>query len=327
MATTAQDLIKGALRRINSYQSGETIASPDDNDCLETLNDLLDSWSTDEQYVFGSQEYVLTWITGQNKYRLGNPTCTDIGESTFTGTLTGSSTSVTSITNMPSDIVAGTSASGVGAGSTVTDSAGVLPAGTYVVSKGSTTLTLSAAATSTPSANPVTLTYTIPGDFAIPRPLRINGAYTRINNLDFPIDVYTTQDEYNAILYKSQPGPWPTVAWYNNAYPYGLLNVFQTPGSAGELHLFTDTILSNLTLTQTMIMPQGYARALKWCLAREICAEYGYPISPAIKKLAAESLAMIKALNAKPTPRASYDKFLTRGNRTDAGWIIHGGFR
>jgi hypothetical protein len=52
---TAQDLIKGALRRISSYSPGEPIAAPDANDALETLNDLLDSWSIDKQYIFGLQ--------------------------------------------------------------------------------------------------------------------------------------------------------------------------------------------------------------------------------------------------------------------------------
>ena len=53
--TTALNLIQGALRKINSYQSGEQIQAPDAEDCLDTLNDLLDSLSTDKEFVFGSQ--------------------------------------------------------------------------------------------------------------------------------------------------------------------------------------------------------------------------------------------------------------------------------
>lgn len=314
---TALDLIKGALRRINSYQSGETIAQPDQEDCLETLNDLLDSWSTDKLHIFGSNEFILQWVVGKNKYTLGDPTCSDIGEPPFTGTLTGGSPTITSITNMPSDLVAG---------ATLTDVANVIPAGTTVLNVGIGTLTMSANATVTPSNNPDTITYTIPGDFAIPRPLRITGAYTRVNELDFLMDVYTTQEQYNSILFKPQPGPWPTVAWYNPTMPYGTLNVYQTPSMSAELHLFTDTILSHLTLNQTFILPQGYSRALKWCLADELCAEYGFPRSESIKKQASESLKLIKALNSQPPERATYDRMLIRGNRGNAGWIAHGGF-
>jgi hypothetical protein len=117
------------------------------------------------------------------------------------------------------------------------------------------------------------------------------------------------------------------VAWWNNQFPYGLLNVYQSPGNSAELHLFTDTILSNLTLNQVLVMPQGYSRMLKWLLAKELCAEYGFPLSEAIKTNAQEALSFVKALNAKPANVARYDRELVRGNRPDGGWITHGGYR
>ena len=63
--TTTLNLIQGALRRINSYQSGETIATPDAQDCLDTLNDLLDSLSLDKDLNFGVNENILYWTPGQ----------------------------------------------------------------------------------------------------------------------------------------------------------------------------------------------------------------------------------------------------------------------
>jgi hypothetical protein len=324
---TALDIIETALRRINSYQHGETIAQPDVDDCLETLNDLLDSWSTDKLQIFGSNENVLQWINGQNQYRVGNPTNLELGEPNFTAVVTGGSNLITA-TNIPSDLVAGNAPPGPSAGSTLTDAADVFPAGTYCTGISGSTITMSAPATITPSQNPDLISYTVPGDFAIPRPLRITGGYTRINQLDFWLDVYASQDEYNAILYKPQPGPWPTIAWYNPLMPYGILNVYQTPGQAAQLHLFTDTILSNLTVNQTFILPQGYSRALKWNLAQELWAEYcaPAPLPPTIKKMAFDSMAVVKALNAQPPQRAKYDRALVRGNRADGGWITHGGF-
>ena len=317
--STALDIITAALRRINSYQPGETISNPDTDDCLEALNDLLDSWSTDKLQIYGTNEYILQWQVGKFQYKVGNPTCTSIGEPPFTGTVTGGSATITGVTNIPTDLVAG---------STLTDVANVVPEGTTVSSIGATTVTMSATATATPSANPDTITYTIPGDFAIPRPLRITGGFTRINELDFWLDVYSSQDEYNAILYKFQPGPWPVIAWYNPQMPYGLLNVYQSPGQSAEFHLFADTILENLTATQTFVLPQGYARALKWNLAEELWPEYfgPAPIPTSLTKKAAESLKMIKALNAQPPKRAKFDRQLVRGYRPDGGWISLGGF-
>lgn len=318
---TALSLIKGALRRINSYQSGETIAAPDANDCLETLNDWLDSQSIDKSMIFGSVENILTLKAGQAQYKVGNPTCTDLGQSPFVGTLTGGSPTITGITNMPANLVAG---------ATLTDLAGAIPIGTLVApgGVGTTTVTMTANATVTPAGNPEPVTYTIPGDFAIPRPNRITHGFTRYSQLDFTIEVTMSQTRFLEILYKAQPGPWPVVAWYNAQMPYGLLNFYQTPGNAGELHLFTDTILSDLTLNQTVVLPPGYARALKWCLAEELWPEYWgtTPIPGPLAKKAAESLDLIKALNALPAGKARYDRMLMRGNRGNAGWILFGGY-
>ena len=117
--TTAADIIKSALRKINSYQSGEALAAVDAQDCLECLNDLLDSWSTDDMLVFGTEEWVLNWTSGKNTYSVGNPSNAQLSGAdntggTFptiwpniTGTVTGGSPTITAVTNMPSNLVAG----------------------------------------------------------------------------------------------------------------------------------------------------------------------------------------------------------------------------
>lgn len=315
--TTGLGIIKAALRGIQSYQSGETIAQADQADCLEALNFMLDSWSTDNLYVFGTNENIFTWIAGQAQYKIGNPTNAELGLPNFTGTLTSGSPTITSITNIPSGLIAG---------ATLTDVANVIPSGTTVLSVGATTVTMSANATATPSTGTDSIGYTIPGDFVMNRPLRITGGYTRFSQLDYTLDIYATQDEYNSILYKAQPGPWPTIGWYNTGYPYGLLNVYQTPNNSASVHLFTDVLLANVALTDTFQLPQGYARALKWCLALELWPEYmDVNPPPMLLKLAGESMAMVKALNEKPAMVSTYDTALT-SSRGDYGWILHGGY-
>ena len=246
MATTALDLIKGALRRITSYQSGDQIAAPDANDCLDALNDMLDSWDTQQNGLYGSNENILTFIGGQYQYSIG-----------------------------------------------------IDPTGATVA------------------------------DFSVPRPLRITNAFTRIttqgSGYDYPIEIIS-QDRYVEYGLKSIPYPWPTQLWYNTTFPFGQINFYGAPVGGGELHLFTDTILTNLTLNQVIQLPQGYTRAIKWMLAREICSEFGFPLTPAIEKLANESWMMIKALNADPVPESKIDAELL-GNRTDAAWILYGGYR
>lgn len=316
--TTTLDIIKGALRNINSYQSGEAIAPADAQDCLDALNDMLASWSTDHLHVFGTREDILQWVAGQAKYSVGNPLCTDLGESPFLGTVTGGSNIITGIASMPLNLKLG---------ATLTDLGGVIPEGATVTGIGATTVTMSDPATATfPGLDQVS--YTIPGDFAIPRPLRITGGFTRFNSLDFTLNVAASQEQYNSVLYKAQPGPWPVMAWYNNTMPYGQLSVYQTPGNNAELHLFSDGLLENLTLHQVIIMPQGYVRALKWCLARELWPQYNRdrPFPTLSAQLAAESLALLKSINDKPAREAKLDPMLTGGRRYDKGFIFHGGY-
>jgi hypothetical protein len=327
--TTALNIIQAALRRINSYQSGEQISAPDAADCLDTLNDLLDSLSTDEQMVFGSQENILSWTAGQMLYRIGNPTCTLLGLTPFTGTLTAGSNVITGVTNIPPQLVAGAGvAYAMGSGSILTDTQGLIPTNATVTAFDTVAHTVTMSANAIGSSSGLdSITYTVPGDLPIQRPLRITHGFTRFNALDFTLDVYETESQYTSFLYKAQPGPWPVVAWYNNAFPYGLLNVYQTPGNTAECHLFTDTILQNLTLNQVLVMPQGYSRMLKWLLAKEICTEFGFPMADALVVNAREARDFVKSLNSQPAAVSRYDRELTRGNRPDGGWIIHGGYR
>ncbi len=319
MATASGlSIIKSALRAIQSYQSGETLAQFDQTDCLEALNFMLDSWSTDKAYIYGSQVNTFTWVSGQASYRIGNPTNAQLGEPNFTGTLTSGSPTISSVTNIPTDLIAG---------ATLTDIANVIPAGTTVLSVGVSTITMSANATATPSTGTDSIGYTVPGDFVMNRPNRITGGYTRFSQLDYTLDIYATQDEYNKILYKAQNGPWPTIGWFNPLYPYGILNVYQTPNNSAQVFLFSDTILSNVQLTDTFQLPMGYAMALKWNLALQLWPEYvSMDIPPMLMKHAADSLAPIKALNQQPAMVSFYDAALTGNPRYDAGFIMSGGY-
>jgi len=319
MATASGlSIIKSALRGIQSYQSGETIAQFDQSDCLEALNFMLDSWSLNKNYIYGSNVNIFTWVPGQASYKIGNPTNAQLGEPNFTGTLSSGSPTISSVTNIPSDLAVG---------STLIDVANVIPSGTTVLSIGATTITMSANATATPSTGTDSIGYTVPGDFVMNRPNRITGGFTRFSQLDYTLDVYATQDEYNSILYKAQPGPWPTVGWFNPQYPYGVLNVYQTPNNSAQFYMFSDTILSNVALTDTFQLPMGYALALKWNLALQLWPEYvSQEIPPMLTKHAADALAPIKALNAQPAMMAHYDNMLTSSPRGDYGFILHGGY-
>src|ERR1700761_2679461 len=298
VTSSAQDIITGALRNINVLAAAETPSASDSADALQVLNDLLESWSIDHLTVYSVVENILSFTPQQYQYTIGNP----VGGS-FIGTLASGSPTISGVT-IPSNMIVCR---------TLTGKQGAVPSGTTITAIGTNTITMSANALITVAAAE-TFTYTVPGDFAIPRPLRITNAFTRITTsgttgLDYPIDFDTTRDKYNAIGLKGLPGsPWPIIGWYNPTFPYGNVYFYQAPQTAGELHLFTDTIFTDFTtLTQLINLPQGYARALKKNLAVELAPEYGKGVSANLQRQADESLKMIKSLNSNPAVTAFYD--------------------
>lgn len=324
MATTALDIITGALLNINSYSPGEPLAQSDAQTGLNALNDLIDSLSTDECFMYTQVETIYPWIAGQYQYSVGNP----IGGN-FLGTVTGASNVITGVTNIPVNLAVG---------STVTDYGAVLTAGTTltpvpvtVTAIGSTTVTLSASATATPAINPDQITYSVPGNIPIGRPLRFRDGFTRAttsgnSNLDYAYQMVSF-DRYKEELLKNVQGPWPYIASYQPTFPYGTLYVYPCPGAAYTGHIFTDLIISDWASTTTAYtLPQGYARALKKLLALELAPTYGKTPSPMLILQAKEAKELIKSVNDSPVVTLRFDAAIARSQTQDAGWILHGGF-
>lgn len=312
--TTAQDLILGSLKFVNIYAPGESLDSADADDALTTLNDLLDSWSTTPAAVFASRESIFYFNPGQYEYTVGNY---DAGQ--FAG-ITTLALDVISNVDVPLDMVVGGDLSGVG-----------IPEGTTIVAFNPFTNTVTMSQNATVGFGPQQISYTIPGDFKMARPLRVRQSFTRIttqaSGLDYTISVID-EDAYNRIGYKGIAAPWPIVMWYNPTYPFGTLKFYQNPSQAGELHLFSDSILETFTdLTQQVEMPQGYVRWIKRALGRELAPEYGAIWTPQMERLWKEAQDNVKALNKTPTPVSTYDAQIVMPKTTDAGWIMYGGFR
>ena len=170
----------------------------------------------------------------------------------------------------------------------------------------------------------------IGGYFNIERPLRIDKAYSRItagnSSVDFPCSI-TTLNKYANLGLKTQPGPWPKMAYYDTGYPLATLYFWPVPQTGVEFHLWSDQVFSSLlNLTQPIAMPRGYYLAFQYALAELLCPEYGIPIPPDVRRFAKEYKAIIKALNSNPQDETSVDDAIVSGNGNDAGFILTGGF-
>lgn len=228
---------------------------------------------------------------------------------------------------------------GSGAGATVLVQYGV---GACTVTAGGANYT--GASTAAPSGGvpniAATLSPTIgPGATALTssavRPLRINSGFVRVvssitGTLDYPISCLNYAD-YELIGIKTLPGPWPQAVYYQPSEPLGILNYWPNP-SSGEMHLFCDTVLNRFqTLQDTITLPQGYALALRYCLAELLMPEYPATSAAAetralVPKYAQQGRDYIKRTNMRPVPRVHFDPILRQGKVNDAGWIMNGGF-
>lgn len=313
--TTATEILTDALMDINALAMGQPLPPANAGAALRRLNDLLDSLSIDQDFVFTQVENILAWIPGTYKYTIGNP----VG-GTFAGNLTLNSPTITGVT-VPSALVAN---------GDLTDVQALIPPGTTVLSfnSGAGTVTMSANALANSSGLDV-VTFTTPGMLKIPRPVRIARSYTRIPSASAALDYYfesESLERYNERGFKGVPGPWPITCSYQPTFPLGTLWVYPNPQMAGEVHLFTDLILSEFaTLTQNVNLPQGYTRALKKLMSLELCPSWAKTPSPQLIRQAGEARAFIKGLNASPVTTLRYDSEITRSQTTDAGWIITGG--
>jgi len=312
--TTANQLIFGALLNINAYAPGESLRAADSANSLEVLNDLLESWGNDRAQVYCTNEDVFTFTAGQYEYTVGNY---DAGQ--FAGTVTSASPTITGVT-VPADMIVRGDLSGTG-----------IPTGTTILSTnpGAGTILMSANATLSPGVQQIR--YTIPGDFKMSRPLRVLDSFTRINSgtaaLDYPITV-TSRERYIEIGFKAITSPWPVAMWYNPMMPLGMLSFYEAPQSGGELHLYSDVLLTGFPLLTTDVrMPQGYSRMIKWVLAKELAPQFGKEWSLPHENNMKAALMNVRQINKQPVPVASFDAELYGSGRNDAGWINNGGFR
>ena len=248
----------------------------------------------------------------------------------FTGSISGTTLTVTAVTSGNIGIGSVISGTGITAGTTIT------ALGTGTGSTGTYTVSVSQSVAST------TITGTIvPTNIQAyyQKPLQIDSAYVRIatsqsgspvlnGGIDYPVAVINL-DNYNSIGLKTLNGPWPKALYFNPNAETGNLFLWPNP-SQGEMHMFAKTIFAGYeSLSEDIVLPQGYTLALRWCLAERLMPMYGKtnPVLMAqISQFAAQAKATLKRTNMAPMQVSRYQDALLMSRAKDAGWILTGGF-
>ncbi len=322
------EIISRALKDIGALESGETPTPDAAQDAFDMLNDLVDQWSNEDMMVYNTTEIIFPLISGQTQYTIGpNPSTQNFVGAVFTGSISGNILTVSGLTS--GAIAQGQTLSGTNIlpGTRITQF--ISGAGGQVNETGTYQLNIT---------YPLGITSrTITGYYQ--KPLFIDQAYVRINTqsngeavpnggLDYQVAILALEN-YNQIGLKTLNGPWPKALYYNPNAESG--NIFVWPNPAqGEMHMFSSTIFSNYTsLYDEIVLPQGYAMALRWNLAERLMPMYGKASQVQIAMIsgyAAQSKSTIKRNNMQPIAAAGYPDSMLVGRAKDAGWILSGGF-
>jgi hypothetical protein len=320
------DIVSRALKDIGALEAGETPTPDAALDAFEMMNDMIDQWSNENMMVFNVTEIICPVIAGQTQYTIGpNPSTQNFIGASFIGSISGNILTVTGINS--GALAQGQTLSGTGitAGTKITQfltgaGGNINETGTYQVNINQTV-----------ASTTITAYYQ--------KPLNIDSAFVRVNTtsngqpivgggLDYPMSVLALQD-YEMIGLKTLNGPWPKAVYFNAGSDSGNLFIWPSP-SQGELHLFANTLFSRYdSMYEDLTLPQGYAMALRWCLAERLMPMYGKASQTQIAMIqtfAGQAKATLKRTNMSPLQTARYPDALLTGRAKDAGWILTGGF-
>lgn len=303
------DIISGSLRAIGALAAGETVDAITAQDCLGMLNDLLDMWSNEHLAVYYTTEMIFPLTVNQYQYTVG-----PLGQvkAVFTGSI--DNQGVLTVTSITSGAIALGMTLSVNGGARITGfvtgaGGNINEAGTY-----QTNVATSVASTT------ITAYYQ--------RPLRVNSAFVRISQLDYPVAILQLK-QYQMIGFKLLNGAWPRALYYQPAEQLGNIFIWPVPNT-GEMHIFADTVLSRFnSISDSINLPQGYLMALRWNLAELLMPEYGKADpqqAQMIMKNAAISKAAVKRTNAIPQEKSRFDPYILPQGAGDASWIFSGGF-
>jgi len=320
------DIVSRALKDIGALEAGETPTAEAAQDAFDMLNDMIDQWSNEDMMVFYKNEIVFPITAGQTQYTIGPNG--QIG-AVVTGYILGTTLTITGITSGAVSTGQTLSGTGITNGTTITQM--LTGAGNNVNEAGTYTVNISQTAGT--SSVPITI------NLYYQRPLTINSAFVRINTnsngipivnggLDYPVAILNVED-YEMIGLKTLNGPWPKALYYQPSETLGNIYVWPNPAQ-GEMHIFADNIFSRYsTLYDSIILPQGYINALRWCLAERLMPMYGKNQATQIGLItgfAAQAKSTVKRTNMRPVQAARFADALLSSRQKDAGWILSGGF-
>ena len=150
-----------------------------------------------------------------------------------------------------------------------------------------------------PSLNPHTIGNG--GNFNTAVPVHIEAATVSVNGVDYPI-IQIEYDDYAVIKLKTLQNVYPEYMYFDRNSPIlGEVYMYPVPSTASTITLYSRKALTQFaSLTDTMDLPVGYARALKYSLAVELAPEYQVSAGQDVIALAIAAKGGLKRTNRRP---------------------------
>jgi len=149
--------------------------------------------------------------------------------------------------------------------------------------------------TTTPNLNPHTIG--AGGTFNTVRPITLDQATVVVGNADTPI-YPLTYSAYADVMLKTLASTYPEYIYYEPDYPLGKIYLYPVPSVATSITLYSRKALTEFAnLTDTVSLPVGYERALKFNLALELAPEYQASASNDVIDIARKSKKILKRVN------------------------------
>ena len=171
-------------------------------------------------------------------------------------------------------------------------------------------------------------TYTVGdgGAFNVPRPWAIEAAYLRntdvLPNIDLPMRVLS-QAEWADIRVKGTQSTYPLWCYLDLGYPLDTLYVWPVPLTTKQLVLWLwEPLASFQALDDSVRLPRGYERFLRFALAAELSLEYGRAIGPELEGLVASARANVKRINTEAPLVRCDNAVLGARSRGTPAWVV-----
>jgi hypothetical protein len=141
------------------------------------------------------------------------------------------------------------------------------------------------------------------GNLNTTRPVRIDAAYQRVGDIDYPLRLASAV-AWAGLADKSTAGDVADWLYYETSHPLGRLYLYPRP-STGVLHLMTWVPLTAFAAADEVALPPGYQDALTYSLAVRLAPEYGRPVTAEVAAVARDAMSKVERTNFRPPLMAS----------------------